>query len=123
MGDISLKSWANCANSDTSMKISDKHHDSISFTHGLLAIIFFSFFQDGHRIFQNGNFFSYGIYFRMKYGLRYTVYCYKNKCKYNRDALFSIMFSVDVVHKLQCACAYFTTFYHQIDSLFFIQFD
>ena len=78
--DISLKIWANCANSDTSMKISDKHHDSISFTHGLLSIIFFSFCQD---------FFSYGIYFRMKYGLRNIVYCYKNNCKYNRDALFS----------------------------------
>ena len=74
VGDISLKIWANCANSDTSMKISDKHYDSISFTYGLLAIGFFSFFQDGHRIFQNGDFFSYGIYLRMKYGLRYTVY-------------------------------------------------
>ena len=52
VGDINLKIWANCANSDTSMKISDKHYYSISFTYGLLAI-----FQDGHRIFQNGDFF------------------------------------------------------------------
>ena len=42
-GDISLKIWANCANSDTGMKISDKHYDSVSLTYGLLAIIFFHF--------------------------------------------------------------------------------
>ena len=74
VGEFSLKIWANCANSDTSMKISDKRYYCKSFTYGLLAIIFFSFFQDGHRIFQNGNFFSYGIYFPMKYGFRYIVY-------------------------------------------------
>ena len=36
---------------------------------------------------------------------------------------FQMMFSVDVLHKLQCACAYFTSFYHQFDSLFLIHFN
>ena len=57
VGDISLKIWANCANSDTSMKISDNHYDSISFTYGLLAIIFFHFFKMATVFFKMAIFF------------------------------------------------------------------
>ena len=74
VGDIRLKIWANCANSDANMKNSDKHYDSISFTYGLLAIDYFHFFKMATVFFKMAIFFSYEIYFRMKYGLRYTVY-------------------------------------------------
>ena len=73
VGEFSLKIWANCANSDTSMKISDKHNYSISFTYGLLAIIFFHFFKMATAFFKMA-IFSFGIYFLMKYVLRNTVY-------------------------------------------------
>ena len=57
VGDISLKIWANCANSDTSMKISDKHYYSKSFTYGLLAIFFFHFFKMATVFFKMAIFF------------------------------------------------------------------
>ena len=53
VGDISLKIWANCANSDTSMKISDKHHDSISFTLMTAGHNFFSRFFFIRNILSN----------------------------------------------------------------------
>ena len=59
----------------------------------------------------------------MKYGLRYTVISIKTTVNITGMLCFQMMFSVDVLHKWQCACAYFTTFYHQFDSLFLIQFN
>ena len=89
VGDISLKIWANCANSDTSMKISDKHYDSISFTYGLLAINFFHFFK------MATVFFKMTIFFHIEYTFQWNTFSdtlfisIKTTTKYNRDALFS----------------------------------
>ena len=72
VGDISLKIWANCANSDTSMKISDKHYDSISFTYGLLAIIFIIFSRLPPYFLKWRFFFIRNI---LSNEIRFQIYC------------------------------------------------
>ena len=85
---------------------------------------FFSFFQDGHRIFQNGDFFHTEYTFEWN-TVSDIMYISKKKhnCIYNRMLCFQLMFSVDDLLKFQCACAYFTTVYHQFDSLSLIPFN
>ena len=122
MGDIILKIWANCANCDTSMNNSDKHYDTISFTHGLLAINYFHFFK------MATVFFKMAIFFHTEYTFEWNTVSdtlfisIKTTVNITGMPCFQMMFSVDVLHKLKCACAYFTTFY-QFDSLFLIQFN